>query len=168
MLAKIHQIPTDKFNIAKQRIINEIPKREDYPQIDNDIQQYITYLQRNKPIIEMNTFIHGDFHYANILWKKQEIVGILDFEYSGKGFKEQDIAWACILRPTQEFMNNIEDIKNFLIGYLEIGNFDDQKLKWCLINAYCHFYLININNEKYINRIRLLLESIKNDKVRIN
>ncbi len=168
MLAKVHKIPIDGFNMAKQRIINDVPKIEDYPQIDKFIQPYITYLKDNKPVIEMNTFIHGDFHYANVLWKNKEIIGLLDFEYSGKGFKEQDIAWACVLRPNQQFMNNVGDIKAFLTGYLEDGKFDYEKLKWCLINAYCHFYLMNIDDTNYIKQIDLLLNSIKNDKIRIN
>ena len=87
---------------------------------------------------------------------------MLDFEYSGIGVKEQDIAWACILRPNQKFMDSIHDIKMFLSGYLEEGNFNIQIFKWCLINGYCHFYLMNKNNKLYIKKILILLESVYN------
>lgn len=164
-LAMIHEIPCDVFDLAKQRIINDFPKKENYATIDEFINNYITYLKNNKPEINFDTFIHGDFHYANILWENTNISGILDFEYSGRGFKEQDIAWACVLRPTQHFMDNIEDIKCFLNGYLTIGNFDYEKFKWCLINAYCHFYLMNINNDDYKNKLIKLLPMIKEKNI---
>ncbi|MGN1000536.1 MAG: phosphotransferase family protein [Bacilli bacterium] len=165
MLAKIHKIPCYKFDFAKQRIINDFPKERDYKNIDEFIKPYIIYLKNNKPDMNANIFIHGDFHYANILWKNKEISAILDFEYSGRGFKEQDIAWACALRPTQHFMNDVQDIKCFLRGYLSDGIFDYNNLKWCLINAYCHFYLMNEKNEKYKKNILKLLLAVKQDQL---
>ena len=55
------------FAAAKQRSINDLPKEEKY-QNDSNIIIYINYLKENKPLIKFDTFIHGDFHYANILW----------------------------------------------------------------------------------------------------
>ncbi len=49
------------------------------------------------------------------LVENEKISGVLDFEYSGKGFKEQDIAWALVLRPDQTFMDQYEDLKSFLM-----------------------------------------------------
>ncbi len=158
-LAKIHQIPYELFTEARQRSINDIPQEEKY-QGDLGIITYINYLKENKPLINLDTFIHGDFHYANILWQKENISGILDWEYSGKGFKEQDIAWACILRSTQKFMDNIEDIKYFLQGYKSIGNYDKAILKWCMINGYCHFYLMFKDDKEYQNKLKKLLLEI--------
>ena len=162
-LAKIHSIKSEIFNDAKQRIINDIPKVENYKEFDNFLKLYIDYLSENRIIFNNKTFIHGDFHYANILWQDEEISGVLDFEYSGMGFKEQDIAWSIVLRPTQTFMDNLEDIKCFLKGYLEIGTYDENSLKWCIINAYCHFYLMNKNNTKYINKLKKLIENTYNE-----
>lgn len=159
-LAVIHKIPVDNFKEAKQRIINDIPKKEVYKNFDSFILKYIRFLEKNSFPIEYNSFIHGDFHYANVLWKKERVSGVLDFEYSGKGFKEQDIAWALVLRPGQTFMDQYEDIKFFLDGYKSIGNYDTQALKWCLINGYCHFYLMNSNNEVYINQLKELLKIV--------
>lgn len=160
-LAIIHKIPTNDFSLAKQRIINDIPSIENYKNFDSKINKYIKYLEENNISKEYNTFIHGDFHYANILWKYGNISGIIDFEYSGLGFKEQDIAWSIVLRPYQKFMDNIDDIKTFLEGYKTINEYDENKLKWCLINAYCHFYLMN-KDEEYKNRLLKLLDIINN------
>lgn len=159
-LAKIHNIPNKLFSDAKQRSINNYPSKEKYKKFDSTISLYINYLIKEKPEINYDTFIHGDFHYGNILWKNKNISGVLDWEYSGKGFKEQDIAWACILRSTQHFMDTTNDIKCFLEGYSLIGNFDKSKLKWCLINGYCHFYLMNKEEKTYRNKIRNLLFEI--------
>lgn len=144
-LAIIHKIPCQTLNIAKQRIINELPEVKIYTLLESEkeIKKYIDYLKENDFEKSYDTFIHGDFHYGNILWVNDEINGVIDWEYSGRGLKEQDIAWAITLRYNQKFMNNKEDINNFLNGYKSIGNYNDKILKWCLINAYCHFYLMN-------------------------
>ena len=39
---------------------------------------------------------------------------VIDFEYSGRGFKEKDIYWTLILRSGKNFMDNIEDKKILL------------------------------------------------------
>ncbi len=161
-LAKIHNIPINKFNDAVQRKVNDYPQKED-EYLDDFIKPNIKWLKNNKPEINFETFIHGDFHYANILWDNKKINGVLDFELSGKGFKEQDIAWSLILRSTQKFMDNEHDINKFLEGYKSIGNYDYKKFKWCLINGYCHFYLMNMNNEEYKIKIKNLINKTKKD-----
>lgn len=94
------------------------------------------------------------------MWQNRQIIGVVDFEYSGLGFKEQDIAWACILRPNQKFMNNIIDIKEFLKGYLNNGTFNSKSLKWCLINGYLHFYLMNESNKEYRQELLNMIDTI--------
>ena len=160
-LAIIHKIPCQTLNVAKQRIINELPNANIYTSLDSEkeIQKYIDYLKENDFEKKYNTFIHGDFHYGNILWINSEINGVIDWEYSGRGFKEQDIAWAITLRCNQKFMDNKEDIDDFLNGYKTIGNYDNEKLKWCIINAYCHFYLMNKDikyRESLLNTLKIL------------
>ena len=160
-LAIIHKIPCQTLNVAKQRIINELPNANIYTSLDSEkeIQKYIDYLKENDFEKKYDTFIHGDFHYGNILWINSEINGVIDWEYSGRGFKEQDIAWAITLRYNQKFMDNKEDIDDFLNGYKTIGNYDNQKLKWCIINAYCHFYLMNKDikyRESLLNTLKIL------------
>ena len=36
------------------------------------LSEYIKYLENNKININHNCFIHGDFHYANLLWKNDQ------------------------------------------------------------------------------------------------
>lgn len=167
-LALIHNINYDSFSEAKKRPINDCPNTKKHEKIDETILLYIDYLINNKPKINYNTFIHGDFHYANVLWTDKKISGVLDWEYSGKGFKEQDIAWACVLRPNQLFMDNISDIKHFLQGYNLVGSFDKEKFKWCLINGYCHFYLMNKEEIKYRKKIKNLLLEINKNQLFLN
>ncbi len=160
-LAKIHSLKL-KSDIAMQRPINDYPNIEKYKDLNKDEKKIINYLINNKPDIVFDTFIHGDFHYGNILWKGKKITGILDFEYAGIGFKEQDIAWALILRPNQEFLCEKAEIKLFFDGYKTIGNYDFDKLKWCLINGYMHFYLMNRNsdNKKYLDKLIELIDML--------
>lgn len=164
-LANIHQINFKTTHNAKIRIINEYPKSENYSSIPKELETYINFLKENNCFKKNDTFIHGDFHYANILWENYKTTGLLDWEYSGLGYKEQDIAWSCILRPSQNFMDNLSDIKKFLEGYLEIGNFNKKELIWCLINGYCHFYLLNLNNETYKEKLLFLIKEIYNNKL---
>ena len=163
-LAKIHKIKLN-WSIAKQRDINDIPTSSVYKNLDNWENEIIRYLEETKPKIIMDTFIHGDFHYGNILWKNYKVSAILDWEYSGIGFKEQDIAWALILRPGQKFMDNVSDYKCFLSGYSSVNVFDYIKLKWCLINGLLHFYLMNRNKDdnKYLLKLQDLINQLKND-----
>ena len=60
-----------------------------YKYMDEFLKPYLIYLQENNIQKDGSTFIHGDFHYANVLWKQNDISGVLDWEYSGRGFKEQ-------------------------------------------------------------------------------
>ena len=158
-LARIHKIPISDFNKAKQRIINDVPNEENYGEFDSVIKKYIKWLVNNKPSYKMDTFIHGDFHYSNILWNKDKISGVLDFEYSGIGFKEQDIAWSIVLRPCQLFLDTINEINRFLEGYKEDNTYNEALLKWCLVNAFCHFYLMN-SDEKYRKKVITLLDTV--------
>ena len=160
-LAVIHSINTSNFSNAMQRVINDIPYDGLYGNIDDKINKYIKYLRDNNYNKKMNTFIHGDFHYANILWFNRNISGVLDWEYSGVGHKEQDIAWALIPRSNQKYLNTIEDIQIFLKGYKSIGKYDLKKLKWCFVNGTLHFYLMNSDSSYKTLLLKLIDEVMK-------
>lgn len=157
-LAQIHNMENRGFDNAFQRPINEIPKN--YKNYDGFSNKMIKYLEENDIEKNNKTFIHGDFHYANVLFKDKKVNGIIDLEYSGLGFKEQDIAWALILRPGQEFMDNIDDINLFLEGYRSKNDFEYDKFKWCYINGSIHFYLMNYENKEYKEKLKNLIEKI--------
>ena len=52
----------------------------------------------------------------------------------------------------------VADINYFLEGYSQLGHYNGDYIKWCLINGYIHFYLMNTQNiiykEKY-NEIKV-------------
>lgn len=160
-LAQIHKISIF-CDRAMQRAINDYPKEENYFKFDKWETKIVNYLCKNKPNINYDTFIHGDFHYANILWNNEKIAGILDWEYAGLGFKEQDIAWALILRPEQTFMNNKDDLLTFLEGYKKYNTFNKENLLWCYINGLMHFYLMNKNNsnKEYVSTLKRIITEI--------
>ena len=160
-LAEIHNYVIN-WAVAKMRNINDVPSKVNYSFDDDWENSIVNYLIKNKPAIVFDTFIHGDFHYGNILWKNYKITGILDWEYSGLGFKEQDIAWALILRPGQKFMDNLDDYDSFLEGYKSCGSYDNNKLKWALINGLMHFYLMNKNknDKEYLNSLKGLINTL--------
>lgn len=156
-LALIHQIPIDNFEVSKKRIINDIISFDIYKEKDDFLLKIYDYLERERTYFNDDTFIHGDFHYANILWLDGKINGVLDFEYSGKGFKEQDIAWSLIPRPSQCYEINKDIIISFLEGYNEIGNFNYKNFLWCFINGCAHFYLMNFKNQEYKSKLQNLM-----------
>lgn len=160
-LSYIHRIEDKGFGKAKLRVINSVPTNNLYNSSYYGIEKYIEYLKENDYEKTMDTFIHGDYHYGNILWKDNKIVGVLDWEYSGLGHKEQDIAWALIVRPSQMLFKRVEEIELFLDEYNKDGNCDKNKVKWCLINGYSHFYMMNSDNE-YKEFIKKILEEIIN------
>lgn len=162
-LAKIHQLDIE-WKQAKMRDVNDYPNTDFYKNLNDWELQVINYLKDTKPAINYDTFIHGDFHYGNILWNNYKITGVLDWEYAGKGFKEQDIAWALILRPGQRFMDNFDDLKSFLKGYKSIDDYAEDKLKWCFINGTMHFYLMNKKqkNTEYLERLQQMINSLMN------
>ena len=107
------------------------------------------YLNFNRPMSVNQCFVHGDCHYANILWKGGHISAILDYELAGIGNIEFDIAWACLLRPGQKFLNSKEEIDLFLRGYSNKGAFDYNNFAfyYALIGSY--FYSIGKSEKGY-------------------
>lgn len=164
-LAKIHKLKIN-WTSAKIRDVNNYPNasKEVYNNLDEWESNLIKILKESKPQkMNLNTFIHGDFHYGNILWNDYKIMGILDWEYSGMGFKEQDIAWSLILRPGQQFMNNKHDIEAFLKGYNSVNAYDDKNLYWCLMNGMLHFYLMNKSGDsEYLTTLKKQINELLN------
>ena len=117
-LAKLHETG-GTFPEVKDRRFFHIPEKQYFSELN--IEFVYEYLISNQPQIINKCFCHGDFHYANILWQEKHISAILDFELSGWGNKEFDIAWALILRPGQKFMNTDKEILLFRDGYKQIN-----------------------------------------------
>ena len=142
-LAQIHAVslPHEK---VKHRKFFDLPS-DDYLQ-QWDIAFAKDFLA-NKPHVVNECFCHGDFHYANILWKDGEICAVLDWELCGIGNKEFDIAWAIINRPGQSFLNTQEEVLEFLRGYQSVGKCDEQLVRYYMALVYSHFISVGSQPE---------------------
>ena len=145
-LAQIHMTKKD-FPKVKHRKFFDIPTIEYLK--ENEIDFIHNYFTTNKPNEINECFCHGDFHYANILWKKKKLVAVLDWELSGIGNKEFDIAWAIINRPSQKFLKTDEEVKKFIEGYQSLNSCNIDYVKYYIILIYSHFISVDKNNKEY-------------------
>lgn len=124
--------------------------------------QYLKEYFMDAPKESATVFCHGDFHYANILWQNHHISGILDFELSGFGNRDFDIAWALLLRPGQRFLKTKEEQQRFLKGYGKLGFFDERAVKYYMAQSYVHFMLFSGRDTDYMEyAINWLSENCK-------
>lgn len=148
-LGEIHLID-DNFENVKDRRFFHVPPMSYFEDNNLDLNIY-DYLNKNKPEKINYCFCHGDFHYANILWENKNISGVLDFELSGKGNKEFDIAWAIIIRQGQKFLKTEEEVEKFFEGYNSVNFCNYNYVKYYMILIYVWFYeFSNIEHKKII------------------
>lgn len=145
-LAQIHLTQIDCENVIHRKFF-------DIPTI-NYLKEYkidfiYNYLTENKPKDINKCFCHGDFHYANVLWKDKKIVGVLDWELCGIGNKEFDIAWAIINRPSQKFFKTEKEVKEFLRGYKSLNKCNIKYVTYYMSLIYSHFISVGKNNSNY-------------------
>lgn len=150
-LAKLHATE-GIFPDVKDRKFFHIQDKEYFRELD--IEFVYDFLISNQPQRINKCFCHGDFHYANILWQQKHISAILDFELSGWGNKEFDIAWALILRPGQKFMNTYEEISLFMDGYQSEGTCNWDYVKYYMILIYSYFYKIGRTDVEYLSYVK--------------
>ena len=147
-LGEIHLITGDFGNVKDRRFFH-IPSMTYFEENNLDINIY-NYLNNKKPELINYCFCHGDFHYANILWENKNISGVLDFELSGIGNKEFDIAWAIILRQGQKFLKTDEERQVFLKGYNSVNNCNFKYVKYYMILIYIWFYEFSDEEHKKV------------------
>ena len=99
-------------------------------------------------------FCHGDFHYANILWNEHHISGILDFELSGIGNRDFDIAWAFFRRPGQKFLKTEAEQDAFLKGYSRQGTYDPEAVRFYMAQCYVYFLQFSGGDAEYCEWVR--------------
>lgn len=136
-LAELHGT-NGEFPPMKDRKFFHIPESGYFEPLS--LQFVHQYLIAKQPKNVNQCFCHGDFHYANILWENKHISAILDFELSGIGNREFDIAWALILRPGQRFLNTKEEIDLFMAGYLSLESANWEYVKYYMVLIYSYFY----------------------------
>lgn len=119
--------------------------------------QFLEDFFDRKPLHSETVFCHGDFHYANVLWKDQHISAILDFELAGYGNRDFDIAWALFLRPGQKFLKTDKEQALFIKGYQKHGSCNVEAVKYYM--AQCYVYFLCFCDEKdYCEYVRNWLE----------
>lgn len=156
-LAKLHnqQLSCDE---VKHRRFFDIPTDEYFEQ--HNLQFAKDFLYNNKPKNSSKCFIHGDFHYANVLWNDEKISVVLDYELSGIGVREFDIAWSVFLRPSQKFLKTYDEINLFLSGYEKVNSYSFPAFLYYYVLIACIFYSLS-DEEEYKNDVRrLITESI--------
>lgn len=160
-LAKIH-LTKQEFPRVKHRKFFDIPTREYFK--ENNITFIYDYLVENQPTEINECFCHGDFHYANVLWKDKKLVAVLDWELSGVGNKEFDIAWSIINRPSQKFLKTRQEVDKFLEGYLSLNKCDLSKVNYYMVLIYAHFISVNKENKEYKEFVKKFLKENINKK----
>lgn len=108
----------------------------------------------NKPKPGETVFCHGDFHYANMLWKDNHISAILDFELAGYGDRDFDIAWALFLRPGQKFLKTDEEQVLFIRGYQKHGICNVDAVKYYMAQCYVYFLCFSGDDKDYCEYVR--------------
>lgn len=109
------------------------------------------------PASDQTVFCPGDFHYANVLWEDHRISAILDFELSGYGSRDFDIAWAMFLRPGQYFLKAPEEQLAFLRGYRRWGEYNADAVRYYMAQCYVYFLNFCDDDPEYCAYIRTWL-----------
>ena len=83
---------------------------------------------------------------------------MLDYELSGRGVREFDLAWAVVLRPGQEFLKTRAELERFLEGYRATQNFSYPAFRYYYILAGLRFY--GMGDEAYRQDLRRILDGL--------
>ena len=149
-LGYIHTLKPDAAPVSDRKFFHS-PTDEVLEKLDIAfLKSYFMKPPSNKTTV----FIHGDFHYANILWENHHISAVLDFELSGYGDRDFDIAWALILRPGQKFLKTQEEQQQFLKGYCKYGNYNAHTVQYYMAQIYVHFLRFSRNDLTYVKYVK--------------
>lgn len=119
---------------------------------------YLEDFFHHKQTDSKTVFCHGDFHYANVLWRNHHISAILDFELAGYGNRDFDIAWALFLRPGQKFLKSDQEQELFLKGYQKYGTCNVDAIKYYMAQCYVYFLCFSTNEDGYCGYVRKWLD----------
>lgn len=154
-IAKIHCFDMPCQSVKHRRFF-DLPEAEYMNKYGLD--EFAAFLQSRPPADESRCFVHGDFHYANILWQDGAITAVLDWELSGMGVREFDMAWAVLLRPGQTFLKTPEEIELFLEGYRTRQDFSLRAFVYYYVLAGAHFYALG--DEDYRRELGTLMRTV--------
>lgn len=106
---RFSDVPRDIFQRLYEMAYQQCPEQRIIDEC-NTIARFLHEAQEILSIEQRDKFetglIHGDWHGGNLMFKEEELVGIVDFEFSGAGCFLEDIAYGvsnlCIRRSTEE------------------------------------------------------------------
>lgn len=154
-LARLHRMEVSAKRQADRRFYHcpteELLKKQNLSFLTD-------FFRQHKPPHEEIVFCHGDFHYANVLWKDHHISAILDFELAGYGNRDFDIAWALFLRPGQRFLKTDEELACFLKGYQKYCDCNADAVKYYMAQCYVYFLSFCDDEKDYCEFVRNWLE----------
>lgn len=151
-LAELHSL-SFPWSDVKYRRFFALPPADYLDQ--HRLGKFADFLSAHPPEGESRCLIHGDFHYANILWRNGRISAVLDYELSGHGVREFDLAWAVVLRPGQGFLKTAEEIERFLKGYGAVQGFSFPAFRYYYILTALWFY--GMGGEAYRQDLRQIV-----------
>lgn len=113
-------------------------------------------------------FIHGDYHPGNIIFKENEIIGLLDFDFSRSGSFLEDLAYTVMMflrNYKQPFEFNEEDYQKFLNWYRvkeeDIIIFNEYLILYTFYDFHLFRDLKQLSNQdKFIEYQRCFLENV--------
>ena len=154
-LAQLHSLEVPWSGVKHRRFFDLPP--EEYLE-ERRLTEFSRFLSAHPPAGESRCLIHGDFHYANLLWEDGRITAVLDYELLGRGIREFDLAWAVVLRPGQQFLKTAEELDRFLNGYGETQSFSYPAFRYYYILAALWFY--GMGDGAYQQDLRQILERL--------
>ena len=157
MLGKFHKLEVDCQPVKDRRFFHIKPKA--YFETNGLLDVY-NYLNSHQPGKTDTCFVHGDFHYANILWKDQQISAVLDYELAGIGVREFDLAWACCLRPGQKFLDSMEEVELFLEGYQSENDFSRESFNYYFTLIASWFYSFGKDEPGFQEKLKTLIQAV--------
>lgn len=152
-LAKFHALDLARPNVKPRRFF-ELPDHAFFKK--HGLEKSQAYLLEHPPEGASSCFVHGDCHYANVLWEGETVSAVLDYELSGTGMREFDLAWALVLRPGQKFLKTAKERERFLSGYAETQRFSMPALVYFFLLVSSHFY--PLGDEGYQKEIKRILD----------
>lgn len=154
-LGKLHRLKPTASQQAERKFHHR-PTRDMLEKLNlTNLEHYFS----NPPSNAEAVFCHGDFHYANVLWENRQISAILDFELSGYGNRDMDIAWAMFLRPGQRFLKTEQEREKFLDGYRKFGTCNEAAVKYYTAQFYIWFLNSLSGDAEYSTYIRNWLDA---------
>ncbi len=133
-LATIHSLPIEWRPFRRTELYGFVGDEEQVE--DPRYREIVLWLEGNPVGRGPDVFVHGDLNTANVLFHHAQLSGIIDWEFSGAGWREYDLAW--ILRQRKNYLNTRRERDSLLDGYESGASFDPDALRWCEVQNYLH------------------------------